>query len=325
MRSKATATTFLTLALLCVSMISGTAFAQPGPAVSISLGPPLGPLFGSGGGGLITVGWKFQPKANLTITQLGFCDGAPFSTAGLDEPHDVGIFDAAGSLIVSATVPAGSNALLVDNFWYVAVPPTVLLNGEVYTIGAYLPPPGNDQIIHTFGAFGPGVVPPIILDPRVTWLQTVNDYPGGPALAFPTKDLLRTKVLGVFGPTFYIASSSQISTVAIDIKPGSFPNSINLRSNGVVPVAIFGSTVFDALQVDPASLTLAGAKVKVVGKGKYSCQGEDVNRDGRPDLVCHFLTSQLVVESGDSIVALEGTTFAGARFRGQDTVRIVPN
>jgi len=27
-------------------------------------------------------------------------------------------------------------------------------------------------------------------------------------------------------------------TVAVDIKPGSFPNSINLKSNGVVPVAI---------------------------------------------------------------------------------------
>jgi len=126
---KAAATTVLTLALLGVSMLSGAAFAQSSPAVSI---PPAFSLylFGGSGGGPITYGWKFQPKTDLTITQLGFCDGAPYSTVGLDESHDVGIFDATGSLIVSATVPAGTGALLVDNFWYVAVPPTVLSGGR---------------------------------------------------------------------------------------------------------------------------------------------------------------------------------------------------
>ena len=34
--------------------------------------------------------------------------------------------------------------------------------------------------------------------------------------------------------------------VAIDIKPGSYPNSINLKSNGKVPVAILSSPTFDA-------------------------------------------------------------------------------
>lgn len=321
MRSKATATTVLTLALMGASMLSGAALAQSGPAVSIAPGFSLY-LFGSSGGIPITYGWKFQPKTNLTITQLGFCDGAPYSTVGLDEPHDVGIFDAAGSLIVSATVPAETGAVLIDNFWYVAIPPTVLSSGKVYTIGAYLPVPRLDLILYS--DVPTGGLPLITVDPRITWLQPANDYPGGPALAFPT-DPCCGAWFGYFGPTFYIASSDTISTVAIDIKPGTFPNSINIHSNGVVPVAILGSTAFDALQVDPASLRLAGAKVKVVGKGQFSCHGEDVNLDGRPDLVCQFLTSQLVIRPGDSTVALEGTTFAGARFRGEDTVRIVPD
>jgi len=34
--------------------------------------------------------------------------------------------------------------------------------------------------------------------------------------------------------------------VEIDIKPGSDPNSINPNSNGVIPVAILGSAIFDA-------------------------------------------------------------------------------
>lgn len=42
----------------------------------------------------------------------------------------------------------------------------------------------------------------------------------------------------------------------IDIKPGSFPNSINLGSNGVVPVAIFGSVTFDVKQIDPNTIKL---------------------------------------------------------------------
>ena len=318
MRSKATSTTVLTLALLCVSVLPSAAFAQSSPAVSI---PPAFSqyLFGGSGGGPITYGWKFQPKTDLTITQLGFCDGAPYSTVGLDESHDVGIFDATGSLIVSATVPAGTGALLVDNFWYVAVPPTVLSGGKVYTIGAHLPLPWYDQILYS--DVPPGGVPPITLDSRITWLAGVSDFPGGATLAFPTEPCCGT-LLGFFGPSFRMDS---ISTVAIDIKPGTFPNSINLRSNGVVPVAIFGSSSFDALQIDPASLRLAGAKVKVVGKGAYSCHGEDVNLDGRPDLLCHFLTSQLVIRPGDSTAALEGKTFAGARFQGTDAVRIVPD
>ena len=54
--------------------------------------------------------------------------------------------------------------------------------------------------------------------------------------------------------------------IAIDIKPGSFPNSINLGSNGVVPVAILSTDTFDASTVDPFTVTLAGAAVRMKGK-----------------------------------------------------------
>ena len=42
--------------------------------------------------------------------------------------------------------------------------------------------------------------------------------------------------------------------VEIDIKPGSDPNSINLRSKGVIPVAILTTEDFDATTVDPLSV-----------------------------------------------------------------------
>jgi len=115
-------------------------------------------------------------------------------------------------------------------------------------------------------------------------------------------------------------------TVSIDIKPGSDSNSINLSSAGVIPVAILGSATFDATQVDPATVTLAGASVKLIGKGtKYSCSTEDVNADGFVDLVCHVVTAQFMVEPGASVALLEAQTFGGQAIRGEDSINVVPD
>lgn len=113
--------------------------------------------------------------------------------------------------------------------------------------------------------------------------------------------------------------------VTLDIKPGSYPNSINLSSGGVVPAAILSTSTFDARTVDPDTLFLAGASVGMVGKsGRSLCHVEDVNGDGLPDLVCNFETAQLMLQPGDSVAVLVGSTMGGVAIRGQDTVRIVP-
>jgi len=111
-------------------------------------------------------------------------------------------------------------------------------------------------------------------------------------------------------------------TVLVDIKPGSYPNSINLGSNGSVPVAILSSPVFDAATVDPFSVTLAGATVRVKGKGS-SCFIEDVNGDGLMDIVVHVDTQALQLCRTDTYAKLTGTTFDGAKIAGMDMVRIV--
>jgi len=112
--------------------------------------------------------------------------------------------------------------------------------------------------------------------------------------------------------------------VAIDIKPGTFPNTVNLGSNGVVPVAIISTATFDAREVDPASVTLAGARVKVKGKGTYQSLSQDVNGDGRQDLVVHVMTQALELTTGDTRAVLEGRTFGGQRIVGADSIRVVP-
>lgn len=113
--------------------------------------------------------------------------------------------------------------------------------------------------------------------------------------------------------------------VEIDIKPGSFPNSVNLESKGVVPVALLSSSSFNATTVDPATLTLAGASVRLLVKSeKFQCSRQDSNQDGLTDLVCQFDTAELQLEPGSDVAVLTGKTFAGQTIRGQDTVRVVP-
>ena len=116
-----------------------------------------------------------------------------------------------------------------------------------------------------------------------------------------------------------------VQTVAIDIKPDSSQNTINLGSAGVVPVAILSSAEFDATSIDPETITLAGAPVQKVGKNnKPLCHAADVNLDGRLDLFCQVVTAQLNLQAEDTTAVLEGQTFDGTPVRGEDTIRIVP-
>jgi len=104
------------------------------------------------------------------------------------------------------------------------------------------------------------------------------------------------------------------------------PNTINLSAAGVIPVAIISTNTFNApAAVNPETLTLDCAKVKVAGKSdKFLCQSQDVNHDGLPDLVCQF-ENELNAQIGDSIAVLEGFTTNGTFIRGQDSLSIVPD
>lgn len=116
--------------------------------------------------------------------------------------------------------------------------------------------------------------------------------------------------------------------VSIDIKPGSDPNSINLCSNGTIPVAIFGSVDFDVSNIDTKTLRFAETTVKMVGKKdpQTLCSYEDVNDDGLDDLVCHFVTTDIAAiegESSSATVTVNGELFDDTAFEGSDSVNIV--
>lgn len=113
--------------------------------------------------------------------------------------------------------------------------------------------------------------------------------------------------------------------VTIDIKPGSDTNSINLGSNGNIPVAILSTADFSAATVDPATVTLAGASVGLKGKSdKLQASYDDVNNDGLTDLVLHISFEGLELEQGSTYATLEGSTYEGDMITGTDSVNIVP-
>ena len=68
-------------------------------------------------------GWQFSIAGSSAITQLGVFDAGG---DGLINPHQVGLWRIDGTLLASATVPAGTAAPLVDGYRYVSITPVVL-------------------------------------------------------------------------------------------------------------------------------------------------------------------------------------------------------
>ncbi len=120
----------------------------------------------------------------------------------------------------------------------------------------------------------------------------------------------------LLGNSKLASDSLQTTVLAIDVKPGSWPNSINLRAKGSVPVAILSTGTFDATQVDPSSVVFAGAVVT-------RWDAADVDLDGDTDLVLYFAPRSLVIQPTDTRACLVGSLLSGESILGCDSVRIV--
>ena len=117
--------------------------------------------------------------------------------------------------------------------------------------------------------------------------------------------------------TLAAPGSNGPTPIDIDIKPGGNPNNINLRSKGVVPVAVLTTTDFDASNVDPESVTFAGASPE---RWKLC----DVDGDGNVDILFHFKIQKLLgLDKNSTEATLMCETFDGDTITGTDTVRII--
>lgn len=112
--------------------------------------------------------------------------------------------------------------------------------------------------------------------------------------------------------------------VPIDVMPGSSTNPINSDGNGVIPVAILSTPDFDASTVDASTVSLDGQAVRVKGKSGTSGSLEDVNGDGRLDLVVQIVDTDGTYTDGSTVATVTARTTSGESIKGTDTITVVP-
>jgi hypothetical protein len=117
-----------------------------------------------------------------------------------------------------------------------------------------------------------------------------------------------------------LRQSCVVQAVDVDIKPGSFPNTINLEARGKLPVAILSSEVFDATQIDVDTVKFGPAGVSEVHQKAHF---EDVDEDGDVDLVLHFGIFGSGLECGAAEATIIGTTYVGQVVSGSDDISLL--
>jgi hypothetical protein len=114
--------------------------------------------------------------------------------------------------------------------------------------------------------------------------------------------------------------SIELKRNRIDIKPGDSPNSINPRSRGVIPVVLLSTDTFDAMIADPATIRF-GATGTEAAPVLFAL--DDINGDGKKDLILHFRTQDTGIVCGATSACLSGETFGGQAIIGSDSIKTV--
>ena len=300
----------LRLFVLYVLVAQTIAGAQPVPAVtvdptSISVTTPSGQNWG----------WEFTVGDQaIKVTHLGLFDYNPVLDPLVASPIVTLWCETDGLFQHSAAI--SSQDELNDGYRFQEIDPVLLDPNETYIVSVFLASADPlEEMMWFASAYS--------VDSALTDANTAcYNYVDSSSIPLAGK----TDGYQYFNANFMFEIASTVVTVEIDIKPGSSPNTINLGSNGVIPVAILSSADFNALDVDTTTVQLQGkAGVRVKGNGAPLAVERDVNGDGHIDLELKIEVENL--EPGDiqdGIGELTGTTTGGQDFIGTDAVTIVP-
>lgn len=180
--------------------------------------------------------------------------------------------------------------------------------------------------------------PPVRLPKDGTYIVGVSSTPRFFAFDGPVTD---TTVSGSRAPfpngsyTLIISGVTPpdlVQYVNIDIKPGNTekPAPLNPKSKGVIRIALLShaakdsSPEFKALEVKLESITFGstGDEKSLLRCDKH---GVDVDRNGLPDLVCHFDNEAAKFEGHELMGKMKGETGDGRRFEGSGDLKVVPH
>jgi len=211
--------------------------------------------------------------------------GMPHLTVGNDALPRLGPDGRSGCVTIDTNNPAsGSGWLHTFTYWASTANPFrfVLVDGswEVKWVSDEITPSMVPEV-NTY--YAPAMSVPVEADWNLGVYSpgtgTVPyDYTGAPVCQ--TKGGLGVPTVGEYldcqnyGASYYNRTysfgTSDTLQVAIDIKPGSDPNAINLGSKGVIPVAILSSLDFDATEVN------AGNRIAWWGRGCHQRERQQV-------------------------------------------------
>jgi hypothetical protein len=121
------------------------------------------------------------------------------------------------------------------------------------------------------------------------------------------------------GPTLTIVTPTPIQ-IPIDILPGRNPAAINPKSNAQIPVAILTTNTIDAETINAETVRF-GANGTEAAPVRVAV--EDVDGNGRADLLLDFRTSNTSIQCGATSASLTGKLFSGDAIHGSDAIQTV--
>jgi len=159
--------------------------------------------------------------------------------------------------------------------------------------------------------------------------EDLVSVPGGWGLSIPKTQALQVLIDQHGASSLYMSISpgggpfevySAVQAVAMDIKPGDVPNTLNLHSRGVIPVAILTTDRFDATSIDVSSLRFGATGEEAAAVRAVL---DDVDDDGDTDLLVFFRNQDTGVDCETLFTYLTGVTVVGTEIAGIDSVNVV--
>lgn len=172
------------------------------PAVSFTGHTPIGPQ-------QRTTGWNFTVDHGMLVTDLGLWDR---DLDGNEESRPIGLWDEAGTLLATVTMPVGLVGEVDGNFRYLPIdPPVMVLPGQTYTIGGFYTTSAGGLAGHVTGL---ETVPGFTVGQPVTNQDATFQKPTTGASGFP----------GLFGASLRFAHQ--------DVCPG-FDDNIDTDNDSI--------------------------------------------------------------------------------------------
>ena len=117
----------------------------------------------------LSLGWVFTTNSAVTVDALGYYD---YQGDGFITPHTVGIFDSGGTLLISASLSAGTSDPLTGSFRYVSISPYTLTAGQTFVIAGTTEGPSDPW------AYGnaPGSIQGFTVNPAISIGNNASRY-----------------------------------------------------------------------------------------------------------------------------------------------------